>query len=77
MRATLAAVTKGNCNLILCCCSDRRVRDIQFLKKELEQKLDEILLETDALVAVQSRVLKALEACKELLRPIALCLEER
>ncbi|XP_017289622.1 tektin-1 [Kryptolebias marmoratus] len=56
---------------------DQRVRDIQFLKKELELKLDEIILETDVLVALQSRVIKALEACKEPLRVTVLCLEER
>ncbi|XP_018539570.1 tektin-1 [Lates calcarifer] len=56
---------------------DQRVRDIQFLKKELELKLEEIIVEIDVLIALQSRVVKALEACKEPLRVTVLCLEER
>ncbi|XP_039987594.1 tektin-1 [Xiphias gladius] len=56
---------------------DQRVRDIHFLKKELERNLEEITVETDVLIALQSRVLKAVEACKESLRVTVLCLEER
>ncbi|KAM4565666.1 tektin-1 [Odontesthes bonariensis] len=56
---------------------DQRVRDIHFLKKELEMKLEEITEETDVLIALQSRVMKALEASKEPLRITNLCLEER
>lgn len=58
-------------------CSDQRIRDIQFLKKELELKLEEVILEIDALTVLQSRVLKALEGIKEPLRVTVLCLEER
>ncbi|KAI4817748.1 hypothetical protein KUCAC02_011125 [Chaenocephalus aceratus] len=47
---------------------DQRVRDIQFLKKELELKLEEIILEIDVLIELQRRVGKALGACKEPLR---------
>jgi len=64
-----------NCNVFHC--SDQRVRDIQFLKKELEMKLEEITEETDVLIALQSRVMKALEASKEPLRVTNLCLEDR
>ncbi|XP_040901510.1 tektin-1 [Toxotes jaculatrix] len=56
---------------------DQRDKDIQFLKKELELKLEEIIVEIDVLIALQSRVVKALEACKEPLRVTVLCLEER
>ncbi|XP_054462348.1 tektin-1-like isoform X2 [Anoplopoma fimbria] len=56
---------------------DQRVRDIQFLKEELELKLEEIIVEIDVLIALQSRVAKALEACKELLKVTLVCLEER
>ncbi|XP_070684963.1 tektin-1 [Pempheris klunzingeri] len=56
---------------------DQRVRDIQFLKKELELKLEEIIVEIDDLIALQSRVAKALQACKEPQRVTVLCLEER
>ena len=53
------------------------MRDIQFLKKELELKLEEIILESDFLIALQNRVMKALETSKEPLRVTNLCLEER
>uniref|UniRef100_A0A8C6WLS9 Tektin n=1 Tax=Neogobius melanostomus TaxID=47308 RepID=A0A8C6WLS9_9GOBI len=47
---------------------DQRVKDIHFLKKELEQKLEEIILETDNLITLHGRVQKALEACKDPLK---------
>lgn len=56
---------------------DQRIRDIQFLKKELELKLEEIILEIDVLIELQSRVVNALEATREPLRVTVLCLEER
>uniref|UniRef100_A0A8C2XCL4 Tektin n=1 Tax=Cyclopterus lumpus TaxID=8103 RepID=A0A8C2XCL4_CYCLU len=56
---------------------DQRLRDIQFLKKELELKLEEIIVEIDVLIALQSRVAKALEACTETLKVSVVCLEER
>uniref|UniRef100_A0A3Q2Q1W4 Tektin n=1 Tax=Fundulus heteroclitus TaxID=8078 RepID=A0A3Q2Q1W4_FUNHE len=56
---------------------DQRVRDIQFLKKELELKLEEIVPEIDVLVDLQSRVRKALELNQEALRVTVLCLDER
>ncbi|KAM7399760.1 hypothetical protein PAMP_019005 [Pampus punctatissimus] len=56
---------------------DQRIRDIQFLKKELELKLEEVIVEIDVLIVLQSRVMKALEACNEPLRVTVLCLEER
>ncbi|KAK2846848.1 hypothetical protein Q5P01_009847 [Channa striata] len=56
---------------------DQRIKDIQFLKKELELKLEEIILDINVLTELQSRVMKALEACKEPLRVTCLCLDER
>ncbi|XP_015832536.3 tektin-1 isoform X2 [Nothobranchius furzeri] len=56
---------------------DQRVREIQFLRKELELKLEELVVEIDALLNIKSRVMKALDACKEPLRVASLCLEER
>ncbi|XP_069577584.1 tektin-1 [Brachyistius frenatus] len=56
---------------------DQRIRDIVFLKQELELKLEAISLETDALIALQNRVMKALEAIEEPLRVAVLCLQER
>ncbi|XP_073343482.1 tektin-1 [Pagrus major] len=55
----------------------QRVKDIQFLRKELELKLEEVIVEIDDLIALESRVVKALEACKEVLRVTVVCLEER
>ncbi|XP_037329910.2 tektin-1 [Pungitius pungitius] len=56
---------------------DQRLRDVQFVKKELELKLEEITVEIDVLIALQSRVVKAVEACKEPLKVTLVCLEER
>ncbi|KAK7883146.1 hypothetical protein WMY93_029320 [Mugilogobius chulae] len=56
---------------------DQRVKDIHFLKRELEQKLDEIILETDNLITLQGRVQKALEACKDPLKVAIQCINER
>ncbi|XP_061781426.1 tektin-1 [Nerophis lumbriciformis] len=56
---------------------DHRVRDIQYVKKELELKLEENILETDRLFALQDRVVKAIEMCKEPFRVTVLCLNER
>ncbi|XP_054650626.1 tektin-1 isoform X2 [Dunckerocampus dactyliophorus] len=56
---------------------DHRVRDIQFVKKELELKLEENISETDGLIALQDRVTKAVETCKGPLRVTVLCMDER
>lgn len=56
---------------------DQRVKDIHFLKKELEQKLEEIIFETDNLLTLHGRVQKALEACNDPLRVAVLCIDER
>nr|XP_040045526.1 tektin-1 [Gasterosteus aculeatus aculeatus] len=56
---------------------DQRLRDVQFLKKELELKSEEMIVEIDVLVALQSRVVKAVEACKAPLKVTMVCLEER
>lgn len=56
---------------------DQRVKDIHFLKKELEQKLEEIILETENLLTLQARVQKALDACKDPLKVTIQCLDER
>lgn len=58
-------------------CSDQWVKDVQFLKTELELKLEETVVETDELITLQNRVVKALEAIKEPQRVTNLCLEER
>lgn len=57
--------------------ADQRLKDIEFLKEELELKLQLIKEETEELTTVQGRVMKALEASKEPLRVAVLCQEER
>lgn len=47
------------------------------MKKELELKLEENVVETDVLLTAQSRVVKALEAYREALKVTVLCQEER
>uniref|UniRef100_A0A8C5F6K2 Tektin n=1 Tax=Gadus morhua TaxID=8049 RepID=A0A8C5F6K2_GADMO len=54
----------------------QRLRDIQYLREELERRLEEVLEETEALVAFRTRVERALEACSDPLRATLLCLEE-
>ncbi|XP_075961653.1 tektin-1 [Anarhichas minor] len=56
---------------------DQRLGDIQFVKKGLELKLEEIIVEIYVLEALQSRVAKALKACDEPLKVTVVCLEER
>lgn len=50
---------------------------MQFLEKELELTLEETIGETDNLITLKSRVLKALEACSDPMKVTLLCLEER
>lgn len=47
------------------------------MKTELELRLDEMIVETDELITLQTRVAKALETTMEPLRVTHLCLEER
>lgn len=47
------------------------------MKTELELKLEEIVVETDELILLQTRVAKAVEASREPLRVTLLCMEER
>uniref|UniRef100_A0A3P8V6F2 Tektin n=1 Tax=Cynoglossus semilaevis TaxID=244447 RepID=A0A3P8V6F2_CYNSE len=50
---------------------DQRVRDVQFLEKELELTLEETIGETDNLITLKSRVLKALEACSDPMKRVS------
>uniref|UniRef100_A0A3P9NXU3 Tektin n=1 Tax=Poecilia reticulata TaxID=8081 RepID=A0A3P9NXU3_POERE len=56
---------------------DQRVRDIQFLRKEVEMKLEELIPEIDALEVLQSRVVKALVMNQDAMKVTLLCLEAR
>lgn len=56
---------------------EQRIHDIKFWKLELDKKLDEVVRETENLIASKSRVQRALESCSEPLRVTMQCLEER
>ncbi|KAM4742728.1 tektin-1 [Anableps anableps] len=56
---------------------DQRVRDIQFLRKELELKLEEIIPEIDLFMALRCKVMKALEMVREAQKITICCLNER
>ncbi|XP_061684569.1 tektin-1 [Syngnathoides biaculeatus] len=56
---------------------DHRVRDIHFVKEELQLKLEENILEIEKLIGLQNRVTKAIESCKEPLRVTLRCIDER
>uniref|UniRef100_A0A3P8V6F6 Tektin n=1 Tax=Cynoglossus semilaevis TaxID=244447 RepID=A0A3P8V6F6_CYNSE len=49
----------------------KRIRDVQFLEKELELTLEETIGETDNLITLKSRVLKALEACSDPMKRVS------
>ncbi|KAM6958766.1 LOW QUALITY PROTEIN: tektin-1 [Aplochiton taeniatus] len=54
-----------------------RIHDIQFWRKELDKKLEEIVQEVEALITFKGRVERALEGFSEPLRVTLQCLEER
>ena len=59
------------------CFTDQRIDDIKFWQKEVDDKLDGIKKEIDALGAFQARIDKAIESCKEPLHIAQQCLANR
>ena len=57
--------------------ADQRIDDIKFWEKEVDDKLDGIKKEIDALAAFQARIDKAIESCKEPLHIAQQCLANR
>lgn len=62
---------------IACYVIEQRLDDIKYWKKELEQKLDDLKVELDALLAFKNRVAKALEATADPLHVAQQCLANR
>jgi len=56
---------------------DQRLDDIKYWEKEVNDKLDGIKNEIDALAAYEARIAKAIEACKEPLHIAQQCLINR
>ncbi len=56
---------------------DQRLNDIKFWKGELEDKLDGVFHEIDALEAFKKRVEKAIESIQEPLHIAQSCLANR
>lgn len=56
---------------------DQRIFDIDYWKKELDDKLDGLSKEIDSLLAFKTRIEKAREACKEPLHIARQCLANR
>lgn len=56
---------------------DQRLDDIKYWEKEVNDKLDGIKNEIDALAAYEARIAKSIEACKEPLHIAQQCLINR
>jgi tektin-1 len=56
---------------------DQRINEIKFWDKEVDDKLDDFKQETDALVAYEARLDRAIEACREPLHIAQQCLLAR
>ena len=56
---------------------DQRLTDVKYWNSEVDDKLDDIKKEIDALVTFRSRVEKAIEGCKEPLYIAQQCLLNR
>ena len=57
--------------------SDQRIDDMKYWEKEVDDKLDGLKKEIDALGAFKTRVEKAIESCKEPLHIAQQCLANR
>lgn len=59
------------------CASEQRLEEVRFWKKELDDKLEQLVHETKNLLIYQTRLEKALESFKEPLHITEKCLEYR
>lgn len=57
--------------------ADQRLDDIKFWENEVNDKLDGLKREIDALAAYEARIAKAIEGCKESLHIAQQCLISR
>lgn len=58
-------------------CSEQRLEEVRFWKKELDDKLGELVCTTEDLLTYRTRLENALESLKEPLRITQMCLEYR
>jgi tektin-1 len=59
------------------CLTDQRIDDVKYWEKEVDDKLESIKGEMDALDAFRSRVDRAIEAYREPLQIAQFCLANR
>lgn len=59
------------------CVSEQRIEDIRFWKQELDNKLEDIVNETEVLLTYRTRLEKAMENCAGPLAVTQQCLAER
>ena len=64
-------------NTSVTCATDQRLADIKYWETELDDKLEVLKTETDALIAFNTRLGKAMEGCKEPLYIAQQCLINR
>ena len=57
--------------------SEQRLFDIEYWKKELDDKLDVLTKEIESLLAFKTRIEKAMESCREPLHIARQCLANR
>lgn len=58
-------------------CPEQRLEEVRFWKKELADKLEELVCTTEELLAYRTRLENALESLKEPLHITQMCLEYR
>lgn len=59
------------------CASEQRLEEVRFWKKELDDKLEQLVHVTEDLLAYKTRLEKALESLKEPMHITQMCLEYR
>lgn len=59
------------------CTSEQRLEEVRFWKKELDDKLEQLVYITEDLLTYQTRLVNALESMKEPLHINQMCLEYR
>jgi tektin-1 len=59
------------------CASEQRLEEVRFWKKELDDKLEQLVNQTDDLLTYKTRLERSLESYKEPLHITEKCLEYR
>lgn len=59
------------------CATEQRLEEVRFWKKELDDKLEQLVCTTEDLLTYQTRLQNALESLKEPLHITQMCLEYR